>query len=69
MPFLIQSVPLTPSGGLMHSGDVVISALAFRLGYAVPFPPEIVPARFLNDASLYGAIALALTEARQGENQ
>ena len=45
----------------MSSGDVILRALAFRLEYAVPFPPEIVPARFLNDASLYGAIALALT--------
>jgi glucokinase len=48
-------------GGLMSSGDVILPALAFRLGYAVPFPPEIVPARFLNDASLHGAIALTLT--------
>jgi len=45
----------------MSSGDVILPALAFRLEYAVPFPPEIVPARFLNDASLHGAIALALT--------
>src|SRR5579875_2354441 len=69
LAILIDPQRIAVGGGLMHSGDVVISALAFRLGYAVPFPPEIVPARFLNDASLYGAIALALTEARQGENQ
>ncbi len=53
--------PARIGGGLMSSGDVILRALAFRLGYAVPFPPGIVPARFLNDASLHGAIALALT--------
>jgi hypothetical protein len=26
----------------------------------VPFPPELVPARFIHDGSLRGAIALAL---------
>lgn len=45
----------------MSSGDVILRALAFRLSYAVPFPPELVPAHFLADASLYGAIAVALT--------
>ena len=35
-------------------------ALAHRVGLAVPFPPEIVPARFLHDAALQGAIALVL---------
>ena len=42
--------------------EIILQVLAFRLAYAVPFPPEIVPARFLNDASLHGAIALALPE-------
>src|SRR5437879_4277296 len=59
LAILIDPARITVGGGLMSSGDVILRALAFRLGYAVPFPPEIVPARFLNDASLYGAIALA----------
>jgi len=61
LAILIDPARIAVGGGLMSSGDVILRALAFRLGYAVPFPPEIVPARFLNDASLHGAIALALT--------
>jgi glucokinase len=61
LAILIDPVCIAVGGGLMSSGDVILQALTFRLGYAVPFPPEIVPARFLNDASLYGAVALALT--------
>jgi len=61
LAILIDPARIAVGGGLMRSGDVILRALAFRLGYAVPFPPEIVPARFLNDASLHGAIALALT--------
>jgi glucokinase len=59
LAILIDPARIAIGGGLMSSGDVILRALAFRLEYAVPFPPEIVPARFLNDASLYGAIALA----------
>src|SRR6266699_3023916 len=59
LAILIDPARIAVGGGLMSSGNVILRALAFRLGYAVPFPPEIVPARFLNDASLYGAIALA----------
>lgn len=61
LAILIDPARVAVGGGLMRSGDVILRALAFRLGYAVPFPPEIVAARFLNDASLHGAIALALT--------
>jgi glucokinase len=61
LAILIDPARIAVGGGLMSSGDVILRALAFRLGFAVPFPPEIIPARFLNDASLHGAIALALT--------
>jgi glucokinase len=61
LAILIDPERIAVGGGLMSSGDIILPALAFRLGYAVPFPPEVVPARFLNDASLHGAIALALT--------
>jgi glucokinase len=63
LAILIDPARIAVGGGLMSSGDVILPALAFRLGYAVPFPPELVSAHFLNDASLYGAIALALTES------
>jgi glucokinase len=47
-------------GGLMGSGDRVMAALARRLQEAVPYPPELVPARFVQDAPLQGALALIL---------
>ncbi|MYW91558.1 ROK family protein [Amycolatopsis rubida] len=49
-------------GGLVRSADVLLPALRERLTAAVPFPPELVPARFDQDASLLGAVALALRE-------
>src|SRR5260221_855947 len=61
LAILIDPARIAIGGGLISSGDVILRALAFRLEFAVPFPPELVPARFLNDASLYGAIALALS--------
>ena len=61
LAILIDPARIAVGGGMMSSGELIMQALAFRLGYAVPFPPEIVAARFLQGASLYGAIALALT--------
>src|SRR5258708_3730889 len=61
LAILIDPARIAIVGGLISSGDVILRALAFRLEYAVPFPPGLVPPRFLTDASLYGAIALALS--------
>lgn len=61
LAILIDPARIAVGGGLMRSGAIILRALALRLHYAVPFPPELVPAKFLNDASLHGAIALALT--------
>jgi glucokinase len=47
-------------GGMMGSADVILPALAERLRQVVPFAPEVAAARFTVDASLHGAIALAL---------
>jgi glucokinase len=58
-------------GGLMAHGDTILPALRERVLEAVPFPPDVVPARFLYDGALRGAVALALdgvselTEVRQ----
>ncbi len=60
LAILIDPARIAVGGGLMGSGDVILDALRLRLGYAVPFPPEVVSARFLHDASLHGAIALGL---------
>ncbi|GAA5153296.1 ROK family protein [Amycolatopsis dongchuanensis] len=46
-------------GGLAGSNDVILPALRERLAQAVPFPPEVVAARFPHDGALRGAIALA----------
>jgi glucokinase len=47
-------------GGLMYSGELVLAALRRRVRQAAPFPPEVVAARFVHDAALRGAIALAI---------
>src|SRR4051812_30602199 len=47
-------------GGLMALADTILPALRERVAAAVPFPPEIVPARFLQDGALRGAAALAI---------
>jgi glucokinase len=49
-------------GGLMSRADAVLGALERRLSVAAPFPPELVPAEFVHDGPLRGAIALALDE-------
>jgi glucokinase len=58
------AIALDPSrivlgAGLMRSTDVVLSGLRERLDRFTPFPVEIVAARFLIDAALFGAVALA----------
>jgi glucokinase len=47
-------------GGLMRSRDVVLPRLTDRLNEFVPFPPQVVEARFSLDAGLMGGIAVAL---------
>ena len=50
-------------GGLMAHAETILPALRERVAEAVPFPPEIVPARFLQDGALRGAAALAIDAA------
>jgi glucokinase len=57
---LLDPARVAVGGGLMRSADRVLDALARRLRSAVPFPPELVAARFVEDGALHGAIALAL---------
>lgn len=69
LAILLDPARIAVGGGLMTSGgDLILRALTFRQGFSVPFPPEIVPAKFLNDASLYGAIALALTASMRASS-
>ena len=56
----IDPARIAVGGGMMNWGSALLDALSHRLRLAVPFPPELVAAHFLHDASLYGAVALAL---------
>ncbi len=60
LAILIDPARIAVGGGLMDSSHLVLAALGNRVRFAVPFPPEIVPARFIHDAPLRGAIALAI---------
>lgn len=63
LAILLDPARIAIGGGLMSSGERILEALAPRLHFAVPFPPEVVPARFVHDGALRGAVALALTAA------
>ena len=60
MAIVIDPARIAVGGGLMSHREMVLAALEKRLRSAVPFPPELVAARFVHDGSLRGAIALAL---------
>jgi predicted NBD/HSP70 family sugar kinase len=60
LAILVDPERIAVGGGLMSSSDLIMPALAERLCSAVPFPPELVPARFVHDGPLRGAVALAL---------
>jgi glucokinase len=53
---------------MMHRAELILPALRLRVRRAVPFPPEVVAARFLHDSALRGAIALAI-DARPAEHR
>jgi predicted NBD/HSP70 family sugar kinase len=64
MAILIDPARIAVGGGLMSRSDVILEALERRLHAAAPFAPELVPAQFVHDGPLRGAIALALDEVR-----
>ena len=47
-------------GGMMRAARYILPRISAEVAKAVPFPPAIQPARFVDDASLLGAFALAL---------
>jgi glucokinase len=47
-------------GGLMRAGQHILPRVTAEIARTVPFPPTVVAARFVDDASLLGALALAL---------
>jgi glucokinase len=56
---LIDPERITVGGGLVGSAGVILPALDRVLTRAVPFPPELMLARFAQDGPLLGAAALA----------
>ena len=56
---LVDPKRIAVGGGLMASADVLFPVLRATLDRVVPFPPELVGARFEQDGAFRGAIALA----------
>ncbi|HTJ69479.1 MAG TPA: ROK family protein [Actinospica sp.] len=62
---LIDPELIVVGGGMMASADVILPALEAHLAATLPFPPHVAAAHFTRDASLHGAVALALSEQSQ----
>ncbi len=57
---------LVVGGGYVRGESGLLDRVREIVGRAVPYPPEVVHARFGADASLRGAVAAALTSDRGG---
>jgi predicted NBD/HSP70 family sugar kinase len=62
----INPVRIAVGGGMVRSWDRLRPGLQDALTAGVPFPPELVVARFPSDAPLIGAVGLAVDAAREG---
>jgi len=62
----INPVRIAVGGGMVRSWDRLRPGLRDALNAGVPFPPELVVARFPSDAPLIGAVGLAVDAAREG---
>jgi glucokinase len=60
MAVLLDPQRIAIGGGMMAAADTILPALAAHLARVVPFPPQLTPAHFREDASLHGAVALAV---------
>jgi glucokinase len=61
----INPVRIAVGGGMVRSWDRLRPGLQDALAAGVPFPPELVVARFPSDAPLIGAVGLAVDAARE----
>lgn len=61
MAIVLDPARIAIGGGWMGAGERILSVLKARFNSAVPFPPEVVSAKFVENASLVGAVALALS--------
>lgn len=59
----IDPARIAVGGGVMAHADAILPVLRARVAEAVPFAPQVVPARFLHDGGLRGAAALAIEAA------
>jgi predicted NBD/HSP70 family sugar kinase len=62
----LNPVRIAVGGGMVRSWERLRPGLQHALSVGVPFPPELVVARFPDDAPLIGAVALAVDAAREG---
>ncbi|GAA1791655.1 ROK family protein [Planosporangium flavigriseum] len=62
---LIDPARVVVGGGMMASAAPLLAVLRAQLNRTVPFPPEVLAARFTEDASLHGAVTLALNAAER----
>jgi glucokinase len=60
----IDPVRIVVGGGMVRAWDQLVGGLRAALDAAVPYPPELVRARFPYDAPLMGALALGTAAAR-----
>jgi glucokinase len=63
LAILVNPARIAVGGGMTRSWDRIQPRLAEALRAAVPYPPELVLARFPNEAPLLGAVALAIDAA------
>jgi hypothetical protein len=59
----VNPARIAVGGGLVRSWERLRPGLEEALKAGTPFPPELVPARFPDDAPLIGAVALAADAA------
>jgi len=62
----VNPVRIAVGGGMVRSWDRLRPGLEHALSAGVPFPPELVAAKFPSDAPLIGAVALAVDAAHTG---
>jgi glucokinase len=60
LAILVNPARIAVGGGIVRSWERIRPRLQHALSAGVPFPPELVVARFPHDAPLLGAVALAL---------
>ena len=63
LAILVNPQRIAVGGGMVRSWDRLRPGLEHALSAGVPFPPELVAARFPSDAPLIGAVALAVDAA------